>query len=265
MAGALRHDLPDPLGRRRRALRRLPLLLLVGAVPTVLIQAPWAAGGDGAAQEEPQMVRGQRLYAANCASCHGRFGGGTAQGPTLLGVGEAAVDLQLSTGRMPIADPDVQPVRSAPAFPAEDIEALVAFVASLGPPGPPIPTVDAARGTLARGRQVYAANCLACHGAGGQGANVGAANLAPPLAPATSTQVAEAVRIGPGVMPPFGEEVLGQEDLDSLVRYVLFLREAEGRGGQELGRVGPVMEGFIAWFIGMGLLVLAIRLTGTRA
>lgn len=170
----------------------------------------------------------------------------------------------LSTGRMPMADPGAQPVRAPAAFTPGQIAAIVDHVTSLAPGGPPIPDVDPDAGDLARGRAVYVANCLACHGAAGQGASVGGGAVAPPLAPATATEVAEALRIGPGAMPPFAPELVAQEDLDSVVRYVVSLRRGQNPGGWSLGHVGPVVEGFVGVVLGLGLLVLAIRFTGTN-
>ena len=241
------------------------LLAAVVSVPTVAIRAPWAAGGDGSGEQDARSVgRGAELYATGCASCHGPGGEGTGQGPPLVGVGAASVDFMLSTGRMPLADPDQQAVRGPPAYRPDQIVDLVAFVSSLGPGGEPIPTVDPSSGDLARGRELYAANCLACHGAGAQGASVGGGAVAPALDMATPRQMAEAVRIGPGAMPPFGDDVLTDEDLDSLVAYVLDLRLMEDPGGLGLGRVGPVVEGLIGWLVGMGILFWVIRATGTK-
>jgi ubiquinol-cytochrome c reductase cytochrome c subunit len=110
---------------------------------------------------------------------------------------------------------------------------------------------------LEDGRALYAANCLACHGAGAQGASVGGGSTAPALDVATPVQIAEAVRIGPGVMPVFGPKVLDEPDLNSLIRYVEFLRGARDPGGLDLGYAGPVAEGFVAWLVGMGCLLLA--------
>jgi ubiquinol-cytochrome c reductase cytochrome c subunit len=179
-------------------------------------------------------------------------------------VGTAAADFMLSTGRMPLADPDQEPTRQPPKYSAEEIEALVAYVASLGPGGESIPFVSLEGGDLRLGRDIYSANCLACHGAGAQGASVGAGQLAPSLHRATPVQVAEAVRVGPGPMPPFTDELIDQHQLDSLVRYVMDLRTESNPGGLDLGRVGPVVEGFVGWVVGLGLLLLVIRLTGTK-
>jgi ubiquinol-cytochrome c reductase cytochrome c subunit len=238
--------------------RRLVPLLVVAAVPTILIMGPRAAGQTGMAED------GRELFSAGCASCHGPDGGGTANGPPLVGVGPASVDFMLSTGRMPLADPEQQPVRQAPRYTPEEIAAMVAFVSSLGPGGEPIPPVDPESGDLALGRRVYTSDCLACHGAGGQGASVGGGQIAPSLDRSTPRELAEAVRIGPGAMPPFGEGIIDQHELDSLARYVLELRTTPNPGGLDLGRVGPVVEGFVAWVVGLGILVLVVRLTGTR-
>ncbi|HEV8681346.1 MAG TPA: c-type cytochrome [Actinomycetota bacterium] len=239
-------------------MRRLGALLVLSAVPTLLIVGPRAGGQISAANAGPE------LFATGCASCHGVTGEGTANGPPLVGVGPASVDFMLSTGRMPLADPTQQPTRQSPKYTGDQIDALVAYVTSLGPGGEPIPVVDPEAGELMEGRDVYSFGCLACHGAGGQGASVGGGQLAPTLDRATPEQVAEAVRIGPGAMPPFTEGLIDQQELDSLVRYVFELREAPDPGGFDLGRVGPVTEGFVAWVLGLGILLLVIRLTGTR-
>lgn len=240
--------------------------VLLAGVPALIVSQPWLGGAVSGAQEErlSRLGEGSELFAQSCASCHGVGGGGTANGPTLIGVGAANVDFQLSTGRMPMAEPGAQPMRSEPAFSEEEIEALVAYVAALGPGGVPIPEIMPAEGDLQRGRRIYAGNCLACHGAGGQGASVGGGQVAPPLFQATPLQVAEAVRVGPGAMPPFGEEQIPPDDLDSLVRYVRFLDAYRPPGGLEAGRVGPVVEGFLAWLIGLGSLVLLMRWIGSR-
>ena len=238
-------------------MRRL-LLLFVVALPTLVIVGPRAGGQESSADE------GARLFAVGCASCHGPQGEGTENGPSLVGVGPAAVDFMLSTGRMPLSDPDQEPTRQAPEYSPAQIEALVTFVGSLGPGGEAIPFVSPEAGDLSLGRDLYSANCLACHGAGGQGASVGGGQIAPSLQRATPVQVAEAVRIGPGPMPPFSDQLIDQRELNSLVRYVMDLRTETNPGGLDLGRVGPVVEGFVGWVVGLGLLLLVIRLTGTK-
>jgi ubiquinol-cytochrome c reductase cytochrome c subunit len=242
---------------------RLLALAVLSLPPTAAFQLLGGGSPRAAAQVDEQVARGLELYVAGCATCHGVAGEGTGQGPSLIGVGAASVDFMLSTGRMPLADPGDQPTRNAPRYSPEEIEAIVAYVTSLGSGGAAIPLVAPEIGDLSRGRELYVANCLACHGAGAQGASVGGGAVAPALDEATATQVAEAVRIGPGLMPPFGEEQIDEQDLDALVRYVRTLRDVEDRGGLGLGHVGPVVEGLIGWLVGLGLLVLVARLTGT--
>ncbi len=253
------------------------LWVLAGGLAVVGIVAlgPPPAGSASAGRPTPapppgqvqraseQIQRGAVLYATRCASCHGTAGRGTAQAPPLRGVGAASLDFMLATGRMPMADPHQPMLRQAPQLPPGDIQALIAYVLLLAPGGPPIPPVDPQRGDLPRGRRLFAANCAACHGASGQGAAVSMGQVAPPLEQATPTQIAEAVRIGPAPMPRFGPNELSADDLNAIVRYVLFLRAAPDPGGAGLGHEGPVIEGFIAWLVGLGLMVAAIRLIGT--
>lgn len=211
--------------------------------------------------------RGAQLYGSNCAGCHGYRGQGTQQGPSLVNVGAASVDFQLSTGRMPLSDPRVQePPHRAPQFSPSDIRALVDYVTAFGgPAGPPIPSV--APGQLQTGRKLYAEHCAACHSATGQGATLTNGWIAPALDRATPTQVGEAVRVGPGLMPAFPPNVLDDQQVNALAGYVQFLQGRHvnlNRGGLALAWLGPFGEGAIAWIVGIGLLIVVIRKLGTK-
>jgi ubiquinol-cytochrome c reductase cytochrome c subunit len=210
-----------------------------------------------------EIRAGKDLFQVACSSCHGLNGEGTATGPRLVGVGAASADFYLSTGRMPLDNPAEQATRKRPAYSKLQIRQLVAYVASLGP-GPSIPTADPTTGDLAMGNTLYANNCAPCHSSAGAGGALGHATYAPRLNRATPTQVAEAVRIGPGAMPNFGPETFDDTELASIVRYVAYLKKPDDRGGLGLGHLGPIPEGFVAWVVGLGLLVLAIRWIGTR-
>jgi ubiquinol-cytochrome c reductase cytochrome c subunit len=214
------------------------------------------------AAEEGGAVRelGASLYLQNCASCHGPSGEGAEAGPSLVGVGAASADFYLRTGRMPVGAPGQQPRRQDPLFDEEEIQALVAHVAGLGE-GPGIPQVSAG-GDLQRGWELYTANCAACHAATGAGNAVGGGFAAVGLGAATSTEVAEAMIVGPGVMPRFDWE---RADQDAIIAYVEFLRDSPTPGGAPLGGVGPVGEGFVAVVIGLTLLVLVARFVGRRS
>jgi ubiquinol-cytochrome c reductase cytochrome c subunit len=206
---------------------------------------------------------GRDLYLEGCASCHGMDARGIhGKGPDLHGAGAAAADFYLSTGRMPLAEPSDEPLRSDPAYSRGQIDQLVGYIGSLG--GPPVPEVHPERGNLRRGLELFSQNCAGCHHMSGSGGIVTNA-VAPDLWKATPTQVAEAVRVGPYVMPHFGPQQFDQHELDSLVRYVQLTKHPDDRGGWALGHVGPVPEGMVAWLLAGAALVLVARLIGSRA
>ncbi|RBY82374.1 hypothetical protein DQ238_03490 [Geodermatophilus sp. TF02-6] len=262
-------------GRPARVPRVFPLVLgvlvlgvvLASALPGVAATAaPSPAPGTGTAAPprpgQTQFQRGESLYQSSCASCHGQAGQGSQRGPTLIGVGAASVDFWVGTGRMPLAEERVDAQRRAPAFDEQDIDALVTYVTSFGGDGPAIPTVHP--GDLTLGREIYLQNCAACHSAGGSGYTQVGGQVAPSLLEATPVQVAEAIRIGPGQMPQWPEEVLDQGQVDAVVTYVQELQRLPNRGGLDLGRIGPVTETVVG-FAGVALLLVVIRRLGKRA
>lgn len=208
--------------------------------------------------------RGRALFVEGCSSCHGFRGEGIhRRGPSLRDAGAAAADFYLSTGRMPLDDPGSQPERADPAYTREQIDDLVAYVASLGH-GPRVPKVHPERGSLSEGRRAFVDSCAGCHQVAGRGGVV-TGGFSPPLQSATAVQIGEAVRVGPYLMPAFGERQIGQRELDSIARYVLSTRHPDNRGGWGMFELGAVPEGMVAWLVaGAGLLVL-IRLLGERA
>ena len=163
---------------------------------------------------------------------------------------------------MPLPDPEAEPVRNPPAYDSAERRALVAYIASLG--GPEIPRTDPARGDIAQGQELFTSHCAGCHQAMGRGGVVPGA-VAPALQDATPTQIAEAVRVGPYLMPAFSERQLDQQELDSLVLYVLSTRNPPDRGGWGIGNLGPIPEGMIAWLLAGAALLITIRLLGKRA
>lgn len=251
-------------GDTRAEARLLSRILRIGLTLAVLGQIAWSFRPAPSAAQSPLESEGRALYEANCSTCHALDASGTTNGPSLLGSGPAAVDFMLRTGRMPLANPADQPERGDPRFTPAQIDALIAYISSIAPGGEPIPSVDVAAGALALGAQVFLNNCAGCHGAGASGDSVGGGQIAPSLYPADPTEIAEAVRIGPGVMPNFGSETIDQAELDSLAAYLLWLRDNGDEGGLQLGRAGAVAEGLVAVVIGLGTLILVLRLTGAK-
>jgi quinol---cytochrome-c reductase cytochrome c subunit len=242
----------------------LPIwLVAVGCAAFALV---WLArpGATQASVETQRATDVQHVFLRDCATCHGADGRGTDLGPDLRGAGAALVDYYLSTGRMPLQSPHEQVHRDKPKYSPATIHELVAYVTALvGGGGPPIPAVDVAAGDLARGGTLYRFQCAACHAWSGDGGAL-LHREAPSVHPATPLQVAEAVRGGPGNMPAFGDAALTPSQLQSLVGYVRYLDHPNDRGGTPLWHLGPLPEGAIAVFIGLGALLLAIRWIGTR-
>jgi ubiquinol-cytochrome c reductase cytochrome c subunit len=208
------------------------------------------------------VAQGQTLYAAGCSSCHGMgLRGRRGVAPSLIGVGAGPVDFYLSTGRMPLASPRDEPERSDPQYPPSQIQALVAYVSSFG--GPPAPTADPARGDLAYGLHEFTINCAGCHQIVARGGLTLGAQV-PNLQGATPQQVAEAVRMGPYLMPHFDATQIDQHALDSIARYVLWTRSPDDRGGWGIYNLGPIPEGMVAWFMALAAMVLVARLIGER-
>jgi ubiquinol-cytochrome c reductase cytochrome c subunit len=240
---------------------RLALGAVAAAVIGLWLGGPLLSGVAPAQETEPAEPDGRTLFVSSCASCHGADAAGTSDGPSLLGVGAALIDFQLRTGRMPLADPDVQPRRKPAAFSATEIGALVDFVTSLEPGGPAIPRVDAASGDVSLGQQLFVANCAPCHGATANGGAIGSDSLAPSLSFAAPVEIAEAMLAGPGEMPVFEYDA---HERDSIVAFIDHLEDRPDRGGFDIGGVGPVPEGFVAWALGMGSCLAIALLIGRR-
>jgi ubiquinol-cytochrome c reductase cytochrome c subunit len=221
---------------------------------------------------EDQVTAGRRLYLLGCSSCHGEGGDGVrtpdgaVRGPSLGQTGEAGAYYALSTGRMPLSNPEKQPLRKRPAYDAADQAALVAYVASLGD-GPRLPRLDAERerADVAAGGELFRANCAPCHSATGTGGALSYGRAAPSLEESTALEVAAAVRAGPGQMPVFGPGVLTDEQVAGIARYVEYLRDPDDRGGLPISRTGPVPEGAVAWFFGIGAFLAAVAWIGSRS
>ena len=203
------------------------------------------------------------LYERDCAWCHGSDGSGTAGSPEIASDGAAAADFMLTTGRMPLADPDDRMQRSEPAYTEDEIDAIVTYVAGLGD-GLPVPAVDPGQGDLAIGAELYSLNCAACHSTTGIGGALTSGQDAPSLHLASPTQTAEAMITGPGAMPVFGPDTFDQGEVDSVVAYVTYLQDPDSRGGSDLGGLGPWSEGLVAWVLGLGAVLIVVRVIGER-
>ena len=239
---------------------------------TTLVLALLAPGAPAEPPPGPPVVsasKGAGLFAAHCARCHGIIGQGVSRsddpafrGPPLRGVGAAAADFYLRTGYMPLGDARDQPVRSRQRLSEPEVRALVAYVASLGG-GPAPPTPDPASGNVAEGRELFTLDCSGCHQVVAEGGVMPGAK-APPLKSATPRQIAQAVRIGPYVMPSFTSRDISDAELNSIIAYVEYAKDPRDAGGWGISHLGPFPEGMITWLLAIPLLLGVCLAIGRR-
>lgn len=241
-------------------------LLMTGGLYTAF--APAQAGSTASSAE--QIAEGRELFIVGCSFCHGQNGEGVLAedgeswlGPSLVGVGAAAVDFQVGTGRMPMAQPGAQVPSKPVTYSEEEIAALAAYVASLGP-GPAIPdegdysleglSDEEREAAIVRGGQIFLTNCTACHNFQGSGGAMPRGGYAPSLGETSARHIYEAMLTGPQQMPNFSNGNLSPEEKRDVIAYLYSLREMPEYGGAGLGGFGPVVEGMVAWIFGIGLL-----------
>nr|WP_212755825.1 cytochrome c [Flexivirga aerilata] len=233
------------------------LVLLLGLVITGGLYAALAPkNADAAPDNSKTVAAGQKLFQSNCASCHGLDAAGGNGGPSLVGVGAAAVDFQVGTGRMPLANPGVQAQRGPVQFSSEEISQLSAYVASLGP-GPSIPSKDltSGGGDIAKGGELFRVNCAMCHNFAGSGGALTRGKFAPKLTDVSGQHIYEAMLTGPQSMPVFNNTNLTPQDKKDIVSFLMNVKTETSPGGWSLGNLGPVPEGLFAWTIGIGMLI----------
>jgi ubiquinol-cytochrome c reductase cytochrome c subunit len=261
-------------------MRRRVLGIVLAAVA-----APFATAGVAAAQPPTGIVRpttepphasvqlGSQLYAGNCASCHGIAGSGISHkrpgaggllglGPPLRHVGPLAADFYLRTGYMPLGNPREQPEGNTVLFNGKEIKSLIAYVASLGH-GPAIPNPHPGQGDMSDGQELFTEDCAGCHQLQGRGGFVTGARV-PPLQNVKAVRIAEAVRIGPYLMPKFAKSQLSDSQLNSIIRFIQSTNHPDNAGGWSIGNLGPIPEGLVAWGIGIPLVLLGCLAVSRR-
>jgi ubiquinol-cytochrome c reductase cytochrome c subunit len=249
----------NALAARRRHPAAIALLILVGLLVTgaayaALAPKPAQASTTSAAQAE----EGKKLFQANCSSCHGLNAEGTPDGPSLAGVGAAAVDFQVGTGRMPMAAPGVQAPRTERIkFSDEEIAAMAAYVASLAP-GPAVPDEEYTSGEggdVAKGGELFRVNCAMCHNFAGSGGALTRGKYAPPLRDIEGKHIYEAMATGPQSMPVFNDTNISPESKRDVIAFLHSIDKQENPGGLALGNMGPVSEGLFIWVFGLGIMI----------
>lgn len=260
------------LSRHRRGpIAGLVLLLLGLALSGGLYAAFSPSSSADTAQDQAAMAaKGRQLFLVSCAFCHGQNGEGLTSkdgkiiGPALAGVGAAAVDFQVGTGRMPMVQPGAQVQKKRNVFTQDEINELAAYVASLAP-GPAIPTkedystdglsAEEKQEAIVRGGQIFLTNCTACHNFTGEGGAMPRGGFAPKLLDTDPKHIYEAMLTGPQSMDSFSNGNLSPEMKRDVIAYIESMKAQPGYGGFSLGNLGPVSEGLFAWIVGLGGLV----------
>jgi len=260
------------------ALRRRPAagyaVVLLGLVTVGVGYSALTTTGSPASAATPGTVspatiaQGKRLFAVTCATCHGMNAQGVPTvAPSLIGVGAAAVDFQMSTGRMPAKDVGAEMDRKPVTFTPQQIHAIAQYVASLGG-GPAVPSaaqVSAAGANTALGQSLFITDCAQCHNFDGAGGALTSGKYAPALTESTPRQIYEAMLTGPEAMPVFSDTTITPPQKRDIIDYITRLRAEPNPGGFSLGRIGPVTEGLVGFIGGIGVLVfLAMWITMKR-
>lgn len=223
---------------------------------------------------KPTLELGSELFAANCSTCHGIAGRGITHarpgaadlyglGPPLRHVGAEAADFYLRTGLMPLDNPHHEPSNDRVLLSGNEIRALDRYVASLGR-GPGIPDPHPQNANMSEGTQLFTEDCAGCHQEDARGGFVTGARV-PPLQGYTNAEIAEAVRIGPYLMPKFSSRQLSNAQLDSIIKYVQSQNHPYNRGGWGIGNIGPIPEGLVTWLIAVPLLLISCLIVGRRS
>lgn len=247
--------------RRRHPLAAVVVLLLALAA-TGGLYAAFAPADKAQADETAQSLaikEGQKLYTVGCASCHGTGGQGTTDGPSLVGVGSAAVDFQVSTGRMPAQQPGAQVPKKPVIYTQAQTDQLAAYIASLGA-GPITPTekqYSPEGADIAKGGELFRNNCAQCHNFTGEGGALTDGKYAPSLEGVSPKHLYEAMQTGPQNMPSFPDTTMPEQQKRDIIAYVKTVNSEETvtPGGFALGGIGPVAEGLFGWIFGLGSLI----------
>ncbi|MBV9487040.1 MAG: c-type cytochrome [Frankiaceae bacterium] len=258
---ALTPDTGHRSGRRRFAHAGI-VLLVIGLFG--FLYAAFAPSHSAATSSDPAIEQGRQLYLQGCSSCHGLNGEGGVTAPSLIGVGAAAADFQMSAGFMPLRNHTAEAERHEPAYDDTEIEQISAYIGSLGP-GPAIPTnLDYQSAPLAFGGQLFRTNCAQCHNFAGSGGALTYGKSAPSLSSASPKEIYEAMLTGPENMPVFGDQQITPAQKLAIVNYVRTIKTSPNPGGAGLGRIGPVSETAVAWLVGIGVCVVITMWIGSK-
>jgi len=225
----------------KRCLAAIGGVLLLGAAGLAQAQPQSGIVRPTSEPARPSVQLGGELYAGNCATCHGIDGAGI----TVPRSGAGGV---LGAGP-----------------PLRGVERLAAFLAATGANyfGGCFAWGNLSGDQVLRSLHLFTEHCAGCHQVVARGGYVPGARV-PPLQGVNATEIAEAVRVGPYLMPRFSTRQITDAQLGSIIKYVLSTRRPNNRGGWGIGNIGPIPEGLVTWWIAAPLLVAACMALGRR-
>ena len=151
------------------------------------------------------------------------------RGPSLIGVGAAAVDFQVHTGRMPLARQEAEADDKPAVFTDEEIDQLVAYVQANGG-GPTLPDGrPRATATWPRAASCSGSTAPPATPSPARAARSPPASTRPACQDATDREIYAAMLTGPENMPVFGDNQLTPEEKRAIITYVQTLNEQATR------------------------------------
>lgn len=252
------------LGRRFGA--SVVLVVALASMGSIYAAVAASSGASDTGTSSQDIKAGHQLYQLSCITCHGaNLDGITGQGPSLIGVGGAAVYFQVSTGRMPLNQQGAYAARRPAKFDEQQTEQLAAYVESVGG-GPTLPqgTLRGDSSSIAEGGELFRLNCASCHGTTFHGAPLSAGKIAPSLWESNDKQIVAAMLTGPENMPVFSDNQLTPDEKRAIVAYIQTLKDSKDPGGNGIDRIGPVSEAIVAWVGGVGVLMIVILWIGAK-
>lgn len=255
------------LHRRIAGLLALAFALIgTGALYSFVLPEPQTARAQ---QDEVKVREGQQIYNNTCITCHGpNLEGVEGRGPSLVGIGAAAVYFQTESGRMPAVQQGAQMDEKPRVLTPQEIDKLMAFVQSRGG-GPVLPNEhgEELRGkNPARGGELFRLNCSSCHSFTGRGGALSSGKSAPDLDGSTEEEIYSAMLSGPESMPKFSDRQLTPEEKKDIIAFVKSVTDGKNNpGGNPIGGLGPQSEGLIAFIVGMAALLGITLWIGAKA
>ncbi len=250
-------------------------VLLVAVILSALLIITTAFAQEG--DENELIEEGARIFAENCAVCHGEDGQGRIGANLAKDWPSIRPDLQIKETIERGVEGTLMPAwGQLYGGPLDDrqIDAVTAYILSWESGGLrliyPLPTADTriiltpppgVSGDPNRGAQLYAQNCAVCHGSQGQG-RIGA-NLAqnwPSIRPDLRVKTVIENGVEGSVMPAWSQVnggPLSDQEINDIVAFVLTWSDSGTISGTQETASGP-LTGWPVWLLFIGGFILVI-------